>query len=83
MRGNVIIFSGSVIAPCPGCIQITESDVRSHDRGPQRAGPHAGGEPQAGERHHGHAGGEQRQARGSQISATFMDIGRSYLSFNN
>ena len=72
----MIIFSVSVIAPCPGCIQITESDVRSHDRGPQRAGPHAGGEPQAGERHHGHAGGEQRKAHESHIlySATFMDI---------
>ena len=51
--------SVSVIAP--GCIQITESDVRSHHRGPQRAGPRAGGEPQAGERHHGHAGGKQCQ----------------------
>ena len=35
------------------------SDVRSHHRGPQRAGPHAGGEPQAGECHHGHARGEK------------------------
>ena len=38
-------LSPSVSVIAPGCIQITESDVRSHHRGPQRAGPRAGGEP--------------------------------------